>query len=194
MQLQPPILIPRPETEEWTGRLLSLLLKIQAPRDAPPLKLLDFCTGTGCIPLLLCSGLVPGRLMATGVDILPEAVDLARRNALANGITLASPSPAQMTSSPEGEEEKSGLSNTFKSLQIDLFSNDALETFVANPCTNPDVLTSNPPYIPLSDMQSLDRSVLEFESPLALTGDVLSSALSDSVSHDSRTSLRSSVD
>ena len=40
------VLIPRWETEEWVGHLLNILEK-----NSKLLKVVDVCTGTGCIPL-----------------------------------------------------------------------------------------------------------------------------------------------
>ncbi|KAL7415442.1 S-adenosyl-L-methionine-dependent methyltransferase [Mrakia frigida] len=170
INVRPPILIPRPETDDWASKLASLLLpslsnstRPSASAAAePPLELLDLCTGTGCIPLLLCASLPPGTIRATGVDVLADAVELARENAAANGIELV------------GTSKRGG--NTFEVLQRDIFADGFLEEMLGagdgRRRRNPDVLTSNPPYIPLKEMESLDRSVTEYESHLALVGDV----------------------
>ncbi len=80
----------RPETESYTTRLAELLVthlrssqghsgKESSP---PPLKILDLCSGTGCIPLLLYSRLHPvaNHFEIVGVDISPKATSLARKN------------------------------------------------------------------------------------------------------------------
>lgn len=102
------------------------------------------------------------------MDVLEEAVELARENAVANGIPLL------------GEDRKTmGEGNMFEVLKRDIFTEGFLEEMLGGKegegegrRSNPDVLTSNPPYIPLKEMQSLDRSVSEYESHLALVGDV----------------------
>jgi len=43
--VKPPVLIPRPETEEWTAWLIDQL----APIKQEPLTILDMCTGSGCM-------------------------------------------------------------------------------------------------------------------------------------------------
>ncbi|KAI5849630.1 S-adenosyl-L-methionine-dependent methyltransferase [Morchella snyderi] len=79
------VLIPRQETEHLIHRLAARL-------PSRPLRILDLCTGTGCISLLLHSLLhhhhhhpTPPTLL--GIDLSPRAVSLARRN-LAHNIAL----------------------------------------------------------------------------------------------------------
>ncbi|OJD28241.1 hypothetical protein ACJ73_00371 [Blastomyces percursus] len=90
------VLIPRPETEAYTARVANLLLSKVAPakrkhehehehdrhRHLPTLRILDLCTGTGCIPLLLHSLLSPvfPKLEICGVDISSRALRLACEN------------------------------------------------------------------------------------------------------------------
>jgi release factor glutamine methyltransferase len=80
IKVQPPILIPRPETEEWSFRLAEELsaLKNQS------ISILDLCTGTGCIALALAYTLPQARITAT--DINPTAIELAKQNAALNTI------------------------------------------------------------------------------------------------------------
>ena len=49
------VLIPRPETETYTQNLASLLKQLQQAGkwEQSNLKVLDLCTGTGCIAFLL---------------------------------------------------------------------------------------------------------------------------------------------
>ncbi|EEH41332.2 hypothetical protein PAAG_03618 [Paracoccidioides lutzii Pb01] len=81
------VLIPRPETESYTTRTANLLLskfkfKSESDKHPPTLRILDLCTGTGCIPLLLHSLLAPAfpQLQICGVDISARALELAREN------------------------------------------------------------------------------------------------------------------
>ncbi|OAX80139.1 hypothetical protein ACJ72_05538 [Emergomyces africanus] len=82
------VLIPRPETESYTTRIANLLLSRFALKHKhgykhlPALRIIDLCTGTGCIPLLLHSLLAPTfpTLQICGVDISTNALKLAREN------------------------------------------------------------------------------------------------------------------
>lgn len=80
--VRPPILIPRPETEEWCVDLIEKLRKA-CPKEQ--LTILDLCTGTGCVALALADALPHARVY--GIDISPEAFALAEENKNHNGIT-----------------------------------------------------------------------------------------------------------
>lgn len=68
------VLIPRPETEELVEWVAS-----EANTDA---KIVDVCTGSGCIALALRRRLKESRVW--GIDISPEALAIARRNGAKN--------------------------------------------------------------------------------------------------------------
>ncbi|GAA0858270.1 peptide chain release factor N(5)-glutamine methyltransferase [Aliiglaciecola litoralis] len=70
-------LIPRPETE----LMIELALQLPLPEQA---KVLDLGTGTGAIALSLAKE--NPAWSVTAVDVVDEAVDLAKRNAKSNGI------------------------------------------------------------------------------------------------------------
>lgn len=80
LKVRPPILIPRPETEELVIKLINLL----APIKDQQLSILDIGTGTGCIALALAKALPNATV--TAVDINPDALDLACSNAHHNHI------------------------------------------------------------------------------------------------------------
>lgn len=82
--VQPPILIPRPETEEWSFRVAQEL-QVLADQE---LKILDLCTGTGCIALAFAHALPDAHITAT--DINPDALNLAQKNANANDLSTIS--------------------------------------------------------------------------------------------------------
>lgn len=77
--IEPPVLIPRPETEEWSYWLIDEL-KIYKE----PLSILDLCTGSGCIALALAQQYPQSH--ATGIDIKQQAIELAKKNAIKNSI------------------------------------------------------------------------------------------------------------
>lgn len=75
-----PVLIPRPETEEWILNLIEQLTKLENQN----LHILDLCTGTGCIALALAKALPAASILAT--DISEQALELAQKNAELNRI------------------------------------------------------------------------------------------------------------
>jgi release factor glutamine methyltransferase len=118
-------------------------------------KLLDLCTGSGCIPLLLCHLWPPGSVRAFGIDLSEEAVQLATENAAQCGIPSGIPPRCQNT-------------NTFNPSLGNI-----LDPVLINSLDPPyDILTSNPPYIPRREYEQLPPSVKNFEDPRALLGDL----------------------
>lgn len=69
----PGVLIPRPETEELVSWIHE---SIQSNRK---LKIEDWCTGSGCIALALKNRMPD--VDVTGMDVSPEALEIARSNA-----------------------------------------------------------------------------------------------------------------
>lgn len=116
----------RPETEAYTSHLAELLIngslqeqlslsfagvktsadKYSAPN--PGLRILDVCSGSGCISLLLHSLLSKSgkfsQLQTTGLDISPEAVALARENLALN--VKAGHLPSSAASLPQWRERE----------------------------------------------------------------------------------------
>jgi release factor glutamine methyltransferase len=81
IKVVPPVLIPRPETEEWIEKAVAML----QPMQNQPLKILDIGTGSGCIALALAHHLPSAQI--TAIDINPQAIALARENAKINNIS-----------------------------------------------------------------------------------------------------------
>jgi release factor glutamine methyltransferase len=73
-------LIPRPETE-----LLVNIILNETSRDKK-LKIIDLCTGSGCIALALTANLPYTEVSAT--DISKEALELAEQNSKENNLTV----------------------------------------------------------------------------------------------------------
>ena len=73
-KVTPAVLIPRPETEEMVD--MALRKAGDLSRDAGrPLRVLDLCTGSGCIAWSMALGLPQSEV--TGLDISPEALSVA---------------------------------------------------------------------------------------------------------------------
>jgi len=143
------------ETEAYTTHLAHILLQhFRTPSPSAPnpttLWILDLCTGTGCIALLLHSLLSPQipSLSLLGIDISPRAIALAKYNLHSNirGGHLPSLAATQVQSS-----------------QADIFREDAI------PEGKWDVLVANPPYIsPSGYDRNTSRSVRAWEPQTAL--------------------------
>lgn len=124
------VLIPRPETEE-----LVLWAEQCAAVPTHP-RILDLCTGSGCIAIVLAAHLPQAEV--TALDISHAAIETARRNAAMNGVSI--------------RFIEDDVLNGIASL--------AGETF--------DIIVSNPPYIPQSEMASMHINVTRYEPHEAL--------------------------
>lgn len=78
--VEPPTLIPRPETEEWTVNLIDQLKLLKNQK----LTILDLCSGSGCIALTLAKAFPESIVYA--VDISDKAIALGKKNAKHNDI------------------------------------------------------------------------------------------------------------
>lgn len=128
------VLIPRQDTEILVEQALRFV--------KPGMKVLDMCTGSGCILISLMS--MVKDIIGYGVDISKEALQVS----ITNGKKLL---PADYQP---------------KWFQGDLF--DALSGEEAAPIF--DVIVSNPPYIPTCDIASLMPEVKDHEPISALDG------------------------
>jgi release factor glutamine methyltransferase len=126
-------LIPRPETEELVYKVLSY-----NKTNSPETKILDLCTGSGCIALALKSKLNHAEL--TGIDVSDDALQLAQKNAESLNLSVS----------------------WLKDDVLQLADSNVLKTQIW------DVIVSNPPYIPENDKSKMSANVLEFEPHLAL--------------------------
>ncbi len=78
--VEPPVLIPRPETEEWIINLIGQLDKL----DTKKLTILDLGCGSGAIALTLAKALPDAHIF--GTDISEVAIQLSKKNAQHNKI------------------------------------------------------------------------------------------------------------
>ena len=162
------VLIPRQDTETLVERVL---------RDYPEkdLKLLDMCTGSGCIAISLA--VLGGYQNVTAVDISEAALRVAKKNArrlfLIQKGTAWSES-FQVSETPWCIRLKTWLAkgprlqaeieeHSLTLLQSNLFQ--AVEADVMY-----DVIVSNPPYIPSAVIDGLEPEVRDHEPRLALDG------------------------
>ena len=132
-EVTPAVLTPRPETEFLVDEALALARELPGER----LRFLDLGTGSGNIAVSLAVNAPTAEI--TAVDISPEALEVARRNA-----------------------KKNNVEDRISFLEGDLF--DALP-----PGGAPfDLIASNPPYIAAAEEESLMDDVRLFEPRIAL--------------------------
>ncbi|QPG76633.1 hypothetical protein FOA43_004025 [Brettanomyces nanus] len=140
------VLIPRNDTEEWCIQLLNSL------RGRRLNNILDYCTGTGCIALTLASSASsPKWGNIVGTDINRDAILLANENAVLNKARLMSIPSFEVCDLRKEEIPKKTGSIAF------------------------DLLVSNPPYIPVENMNTtagVEKSVLHYEPWSALVGNL----------------------
>ena len=79
-EVNPSVLIPRPETEH----LIEVALERLSNRRDEPLRIADVGTGSGCIAVALAREFPQAQIVAT--DISPAALEVARRNAARHGL------------------------------------------------------------------------------------------------------------
>jgi len=79
--VEPPVLIPRPETEEWCLNLIKQLNLLENKQ----ITILDLCAGSGCIALALAKKFPQATIYAS--DLSQEAIALIKRNIIYNKIS-----------------------------------------------------------------------------------------------------------
>jgi release factor glutamine methyltransferase len=136
----PDVLIPRPETEHAVEAVLELAARQGFAKDSR-LRIVDVGTGSGCIALALASEFP--RAVIFGADISRPALVVASENAV-----------------------RLDMADRVKFLESDLLARFLDEDFSATL----DFVVSNPPYVSVSDIASVQREVREFEPRLAWGG------------------------
>ncbi|MGB2908726.1 MAG: peptide chain release factor N(5)-glutamine methyltransferase [Candidatus Aminicenantaceae bacterium] len=145
-RVEPGVLIPRPETELVVEKVLELASGRHGQqtreqgfaRSRLDLFIADIGTGSGCIAVSLAKELPQSRILAT--DVSADALDIARRNAEANGV--------------------SNLVFEQGDLYKPLLEEGLMGAF--------DFIVSNPPYVTEEEWETLDRGIREHEPRGAL--------------------------
>ncbi|KAF1935863.1 S-adenosyl-L-methionine-dependent methyltransferase [Clathrospora elynae] len=162
---RPGVLIPRADTAASITHLVGLLRNAQS--IPPELRILDLCTGTGCIPLLVQHELYSARkdvdLRVLGVDISSKALKLSNDNLqrLRKGRNYVDRGKVQFIKADV-------LIDPFTDQMEGSMSLKAALNYKSQPPFW-DILISNPPYIsPSAYWKTTARSVRGFEPKLAL--------------------------
>lgn len=80
IMVNPHVLIPRPETEELVQWICETI-EVNKPH-----KIVDICTGSGCIAIALKKYFATSHIY--GTDISPPAIAMAQKNAALNGVEI----------------------------------------------------------------------------------------------------------
>ncbi len=132
-QVDENVLIPRPETEELVNKLVSCSV---SQLSSPSCRILDIGTGSGCIAISLAKLIKNSEV--TAIDISEKALEVARRNAEANGVNVNFVQ-ADILNIKEGLFDKKF-----------------------------DIIVSNPPYVCEGEKKEMRANVLEYEPASAL--------------------------
>ena len=166
LAVQMGVLIPRPETEMLVDIVIGEL------RDKGILEtahILDLCTGSGNIALSLLQECQGVQIVATDND--PSAVQLACKNAELLGFGDNGGNDSSVGNESGDENGDNGACNMagrrLRIIQDDLASTliDDLEIRGSF-----DVVVSNPPYVPTTELEKLPEEVANYEPRGALDG------------------------
>ena len=132
------VLIPRPDTETLVENVLQTV-RHQPGLESP--RILDLCTGSGCVALAIAKNLKAVQVVA--IDLSPAAAAIARQNV--DALKLDD--------------------------RVTVETGDLFEPISRLVDARPfHMIVANPPYIRSADVADLDRSVRAFEPKLALDG------------------------
>ena len=134
--VDPRVLVPRPETEVVVERVLRAIDGLVEPR------VLDVGTGSGAIALAVADEHPGARV--SGVDSSPDALEVARANAVRTGL------PVEL---------------------------DECDLFAGLPAGPWDLVVSNPPYVRLDEVDSLEPEVRDWEPRAALVAEGATEAI-----------------
>jgi len=144
-RVTPDVLIPRPETEELVQWAIDDLRRMTEDFGASSsMKILDLCTGSGCIATSLALTFPDADIL--GVDISAPALAIARENAAALGATNVS----------FFQQDVLGNQSSKFKVQCSKFKVQ---------CST---IISNPPYVRVSEAAEIHPTVLNHEPSQAL--------------------------
>ena len=140
IEVNPDVLIPRPETEEMVEWIITthnsqLSPEGRRPSVEPTLNFLDLCTGSGCIAIALKKAFPQSTV--TAVDLSEAALATARRNAESNGTAVC----LLKTNVLDG---LNGLNGQYG------------------------LIVSNPPYVMERERAHMQHNVLDYDPAMAL--------------------------
>lgn len=160
----PGVFVPRPETEILAG------LAIDAARTAVAARgtalVVEPCCGTGAIALSVAAEVAGAQVRAA--DISADAVRCARAN---------------LEALQAGGAGRTSASSAAVGERVELHGGALLEAFDEALRGQVDVLVSNPPYLPTSDLELLPPEVAQHDPHAALFGGADGHELVDALIH-----------
>ena len=168
------VLIPRADTEILVEEVLKFLGKEYKDK---PIRLLDMCTGSGCIGLSCYLGRKAKGTVdeVTLADISEDALRVAGKNAedLGADVKLIKTDIYSEISSTVNDGTKDGQNDLdeIKGEQSSIDDNDQIAKSPIRDEGRFEVIVSNPPYIRSDVIPTLMDEVKDFEPMLALDGD-----------------------
>jgi release factor glutamine methyltransferase len=169
------VLIPRPETERLVECVIEELSD-KSGNAAKPLRILDLCTGSGCIAVSLAAYLRDSAIIAT--DISSDALRTAQNNALLNNVQervlfLDGDMfyPVEMLSGGQ-YNDNTELSADAAAAALSVEQCESRFTSYGDLCGGLrfDAICANPPYIAGDELAFLPDDVRLYEPGVALDG------------------------
>lgn len=145
--VNPSVLIPRPETEQLVGLACSAAmalgrLRVPHGKSSDKARILDLCTGSGCIAWSLALACPGSEVVA--VDVSEEALAVA------------------------ASQPFDSLLRSKRALRPHFVRMDILDDSGVADLGRFDIVVSNPPYVRESEKQAMRSNVLDWEPSLAL--------------------------
>jgi len=147
LRCRPGVFVPRPETEILAGIALDLVQDARGRRDAggtAPVLVLEPCCGTGAVGLAVATGTADAEVIMADRSAAAVALAEENRDALAAAGRLRS--------------------------VVTVRSGPLMEAFDPALRGHVDLLVANPPYLPLSDLATMDVEVAGHDPHDALFG------------------------
>ncbi|MBO6118229.1 MAG: peptide chain release factor N(5)-glutamine methyltransferase [Bacteroidales bacterium] len=164
IRLTPDVLIPRPETEELTLKIIDAEKGGNSSLTPNSPTVIDLCCGSGCIALAISKFLPFAKVSALDISHKALEVSLLNNKRLSLNVYFLQ---ADITHAADPD-----FLSLVKNVSLD--GNGNLMQISADNTTAKffeegfDIIVSNPPYVTESEKLTMQRNVLDYEPPLAL--------------------------
>lgn len=142
------VLIPKPDTEILVENTIEFIKKKTA-EEKHPLKVLDLCTGSGCVAVSILKSIEENKIIET--ELIP---DFTLADISSKALEIAEKNSTRLLSDSSGKKVEFIKTNLFSSIEKKY-----------------DIIVSNPPYVPCDETTELLKDGRS-EPRLALDGDI----------------------